>query len=103
MQAGVTSGTLASAAVGVTNVLGTLIAGGIIEKAGRKQLLSNSFIGQVGHRFFLSRGYSSRSSDTILDFCAYPRLTISTTSCLGMTQAGLTWHERTILILLFTR
>lgn len=34
MQAGVTSDTLASAAVGATNVLGTVVAGSIIEGTG---------------------------------------------------------------------
>jgi hypothetical protein len=42
LQAGVTSDALASAAVGATNVLGTVIAASIIEKAGRKQVGSPS-------------------------------------------------------------
>lgn len=44
-KAGVTSGALASAAVGVVNVLGTIVAGGLMDKAGRKQLLTISFAG----------------------------------------------------------
>ncbi|KAG1679661.1 hypothetical protein FOA52_006178 [Chlamydomonas sp. UWO 241] len=44
--AGVKSGTLASVAVGATNVLGTVIAAGIIEKAGRTSLLMGSYLGQ---------------------------------------------------------
>ena len=43
-----TSGTLASVAVGATNVLGTVIAGSVIEKAGRTTLLANSYLGQAG-------------------------------------------------------
>lgn len=35
------SDTLASAAVGATNVIGTVVAASIIERAGRKQLLVN--------------------------------------------------------------
>lgn len=46
-QAGVASTTLASAAVGATNVLGTMVAASLMDKAGRKQLLTNSFLGQV--------------------------------------------------------
>jgi len=35
-KAGVQSGALASAAVGATNVLGTVVAAGLMDKAGRK-------------------------------------------------------------------
>ena len=38
---------MASAAVGLTNVLGTLIAGTLIEATGRKTLLVGSYLGQV--------------------------------------------------------
>jgi sugar porter (SP) family MFS transporter len=44
-EAGIQNAALASAAVGLTNVVGTIIAGSIIEKAGRKQLLNISFAG----------------------------------------------------------
>jgi len=44
-KAGVTSGALASAAVGAVNVAGTVAAAGLMEKAGRKQLLTLSFSG----------------------------------------------------------
>ena len=45
LQAGITSGALASAAVGAINVLGTVIAASLMDKAGRKQLLTTSFAG----------------------------------------------------------
>lgn len=35
-KAGIQSGALASAAVGATNVLGTVVAAGLMDKAGRK-------------------------------------------------------------------
>lgn len=44
-RAGVGSGALASAAVGVVNVLGTVVAAGLMDKAGRKQLMTISFTG----------------------------------------------------------
>ena len=44
-EAGVASGTVASAAVGATNVFGTILATGVIDKMGRKQLLRWSFLG----------------------------------------------------------
>ena len=44
------SDALASAAVGATNVLGTLVAASLMERAGRKQLMAGSFMGQVGAR-----------------------------------------------------
>ncbi len=43
MQAGIKDGALASAAVGVVNVLGTVVAGSMMDRAGRKQLLTTSF------------------------------------------------------------
>ncbi|KAL6760297.1 general substrate transporter [Haematococcus lacustris] len=57
-QAGVTSDTLASAAVGATNVLGTLVAASIIERAGRKQLLVNSYLGQAGAMVLMAAGFA---------------------------------------------
>ncbi|EFN58991.1 hypothetical protein CHLNCDRAFT_55965 [Chlorella variabilis] len=44
-KAGIQSGALASAAVGATNVLGTVVAAGLMDKAGRKQLMGLSFAG----------------------------------------------------------
>ncbi|KAI7836406.1 hypothetical protein COHA_009737 [Chlorella ohadii] len=44
-KAGIQSGALASAAVGATNVLGTVVAAGLMDKAGRKQLMTLSFAG----------------------------------------------------------
>lgn len=44
-KAGIQSGALASAAVGATNVLGTVVAAGLMDKAGRKQLIGLSFAG----------------------------------------------------------
>lgn len=52
------SGTLASVAVGATNVLGTIVAGSIIEKAGRTTLLSNSYLGQAAAMFAMAAGFS---------------------------------------------
>lgn len=57
-QAGVTSDTLASAAVGATNVLGTLLAAGIIEKAGRKQLLVGSYVGQAAAMLTMAAAFT---------------------------------------------
>jgi len=44
-QAGVASASTASAAVGLVNVGGTILAGALMDKAGRKQLLGGSLIG----------------------------------------------------------
>lgn len=44
-QAGIASSALASAAVGAINVVGTLLAAGSVESAGRKQLLTVSYTG----------------------------------------------------------
>jgi len=44
-EAGMTNDTLASAAVGFTNVCGTILASTLMDKAGRKQLLSLSYLG----------------------------------------------------------
>ena len=44
-QAGIASAALASAAVGVTNVVGTVVAASLMDRAGRKQLLALSFGG----------------------------------------------------------
>ncbi|KAK9796344.1 hypothetical protein WJX73_010696 [Symbiochloris irregularis] len=44
-KAGITSGALASAAVGAINVLGTVVAASLMDKAGRKQLLTLSYTG----------------------------------------------------------
>ena len=40
-----TNGALASAAVGATNVAGTVVAASLMDRAGRKQLLTLSFTG----------------------------------------------------------
>jgi len=56
-QAGITSGALASAAVGATNVLGTLIATGLIERAGRKQLLLQSYGGMAAAMLLMAAGF----------------------------------------------
>lgn len=72
-QAGVASTAIASAVVGAVNVLGTIIAGGVIEKAGRKcacmlaccalqhcivyrQLLVLSYIGMAVSMFSMAAG-----------------------------------------------
>ncbi len=58
MQAGIQNAQLSSAAVGVTNVIGTIIAGSIIEKAGRKQLLTISYSGMAVAMLALAAGSS---------------------------------------------
>lgn len=57
LQAGIASGALASAAVGATNVLGTLIATGLIEGAGRKQLLTASYLGMAATMALMAAGF----------------------------------------------
>lgn len=57
LQAGIASGALASAAVGATNVLGTLIATGLIEGAGRKQLLLSSYLGMATTMALMAAGF----------------------------------------------
>jgi sugar porter (SP) family MFS transporter len=56
-QAGIASGALASAAVGATNVVGTLIATGLIEGAGRKQLLTASYLGMAATMALMAAGF----------------------------------------------
>lgn len=56
-----TSDTLASAAVGVTNVVGTIIAASLMENAGRKQLLASSFLGQAAAMFYMVAGFTVSS------------------------------------------
>jgi Sugar (and other) transporter len=55
-QAGIESGALASAGVGAINVLGTLVAGALVDRAGRKQLLIVSFLGQAAAMLCMSAG-----------------------------------------------
>jgi hypothetical protein len=57
LQAGVASGALASAAVGATNVAGTLIATSLIEGAGRKQLLLSSYLGMATTMALMAAGF----------------------------------------------
>lgn len=57
-QAGVTSDTLASAAVGVTNVLGTLVSAFLVERMGRKVLMAGSFCGQALSMGLLVAGFT---------------------------------------------
>jgi len=56
-QAGIASGALASAAVGATNVMGTLIATSLIEGAGRKQLLVTSYLGMAVTMALMAAGF----------------------------------------------
>jgi hypothetical protein len=56
-QAGITSDALASAAVGATNVIGTLIATSLIERAGRKQLLMQSYFGMAAAMLIMAAGF----------------------------------------------
>lgn len=73
LQAGVASGTLASAAVGATNVLGTLLAAGLMDRAGRKTLLVNSFLGQVGARSLWALPCAGLTNSRVLRITASPR------------------------------
>ncbi|PSC75514.1 Plastidic glucose transporter 4 [Micractinium conductrix] len=57
-KAGVQSGALASAAVGATNVLGTVVAAGLMDRAGRKQLISWSFAGMGVSMLAMAGGLS---------------------------------------------
>ncbi|KAL4437118.1 hypothetical protein ABPG75_004257 [Micractinium tetrahymenae] len=57
-KAGIESGALASAAVGATNVLGTVVAAGLMDKAGRKQLVSLSFAGMGLSMLAMAAGLS---------------------------------------------
>lgn len=55
-QAGIDSANLASAAVGLANVIGTLIAGRMLDKEGRKPLLSRSLVLMAGAMGLLAAG-----------------------------------------------
>jgi MFS family permease len=52
----VKSGALASAGVGAINVFGTLVAGQLVDRAGRKQLLLVSFLGMAAAMMCMSAG-----------------------------------------------
>ena len=56
------SGQLASAVVGTINVLGTVVAASLMDKFGRKQLLSTSFSGMGLAMLAMSAGMSMRLS-----------------------------------------
>lgn len=56
VQAGVQSGDLATALVGTINVLGTAVAASLMDKFGRKQLLSLSFTGMATSMLAMSAG-----------------------------------------------
>lgn len=56
MQAGIQNAATASAAIGAVNVIGTIIAGSLIEKAGRVQLLTVSFGGMCLSMFAMVAG-----------------------------------------------
>jgi MFS family permease len=58
VQAGVQSEAVASAAVGVINVAGTVVAASLMDKAGRKQLLTLSFVGMGVSMLAMSAGLS---------------------------------------------
>ena len=56
VQAGIKSQALASAGVGAINVAGTIVAGSLVDKAGRKQLLLVSFLGMAASMLAMSAG-----------------------------------------------
>ena len=56
LQAGLKSAALASAAVGVTNVLGSTVAASLMDRAGRKQLLTLSFGGMGAAMLLMAAG-----------------------------------------------
>jgi len=58
LQAGIQNAATASAAIGLVNVVGTIIAGSLIEKAGRVQLLTVSFTGMCISMFAMVAGRS---------------------------------------------
>lgn len=58
LQAGIQNAATASAAIGLVNVVGTIIAGSMIEKAGRVQLLTVSFTGMCISMFVMVAGRS---------------------------------------------
>lgn len=58
LQAGIQNAATASAAIGLVNVVGTIIAGSMIEKAGRVQLLTVSFTGMCISMFAMVAGRS---------------------------------------------
>lgn len=57
-EAGIQNAATASAAIGLVNVVGTIIAGSLIEKAGRVQLLTVSFTGMCISMFAMVAGRS---------------------------------------------
>jgi len=57
-QAGVANATVASAAVGLVNILGTVVAGSLVDRAGRKQLLSGSMAGMGTFMLLLAASMS---------------------------------------------
>jgi len=58
LQSGIQSQALASAGVGAINVLGTIIAGSLVDKAGRKQLLIPSFLGMAVSMIVMAAGHA---------------------------------------------
>lgn len=56
LQAGIQSQALASAGVGAINVAGTVIAGSLVDKAGRKQLLIASYLGMAASMVTMAAG-----------------------------------------------
>jgi len=57
-RAGMKSGAMASAVVGLVNVLGTFFAGRMIDRAGRKPLLASSFATMGASMIFMAVGVS---------------------------------------------
>ncbi len=71
MQAGITNAPLASVGVQVMNVLMTIVAASLMDRAGRKQLLTISFRCPAVQKSF--RILTDESNGTFLQLLTLPR------------------------------